>query len=402
MPGFECFGEEERKEVNEVLETGILMRYGFDALRKERWKALEFEKELAAKFQVKHVQLTSSGTAALTVALQCLGVGAGDEVLCPTFTFVASFEAILSVGAIPIFVDVDDSLCMSPKSIKSRITNKTKAVMPVHMCGAMADLNAIKKICAEFNLYLIEDACQAIGGSYQGNALGTIGDIGVLSFDFVKTITAGEGGALLINKSQNKLKADAYQDHGHDHLGKNRGLDTPLWIGYNYRISELHAAVGLAQLRKLDQILNKQRAIKNLIKEELSQIPKIEFRKVHDQKGDNAGFLSFFTPNESSARKVIKALSDAGIDYCFYWYEHQWHYIKKWPHLKQLNSLSPLPKETIKAWEKEQKRTYEASDKIISKTISLLIKQSWSIEKTKEEAAKIKKIIAKSLKNVNL
>lgn len=397
MPGFELFGKEEREEVNKVLETGVLMRYGFNPKRNNCWKALEFEKELQKKFQVNCAQLTSSGTAALTVALSCLGVGVGDEVLCPTFTFVASFEAILSVGAIPVFVDVDDSLCMDPKAIQQCITRKTKVIMPVHMCGGMADLDKIKKICEANQLFLLEDACQAIGGSYKGNALGTIGDIGVLSFDFVKTITAGEGAALLTNSIKTKIKADAFHDHGHDHLGQNRGLDHPLWIGYNYRISELHAAVGLAQLRKLDQILKHQKIIKKLLKEELKNIPGITFRKIHDEEGDNAGFLSFFAPNEASARNIVKCLSEANIDYCFYWYEHHWHYIKKWSHLKKLKTLSSLPKVTLERMAKEQKRSYEPSNRIISKTVSLLIKQSWSTKKGIQEAAKLKKLISKSM-----
>jgi 8-amino-3,8-dideoxy-alpha-D-manno-octulosonate transaminase len=197
MPGFEVFGKTEREQVNQVLETGILMRYGFDGPRAGRWKARELEEALQKELSVTHVQLTSSGTAALTVALACLGVGVGDEVLCPTFTFVASFEAILSVGAIPILVDVDETLCMNAKAAEQQITKKTKVIMPVHMCGAMADLEGLKALCEKYNLYLLEDACQAIGGSYRGKPLGTHGDVGLFSFDFVKTITCGEGGALV-------------------------------------------------------------------------------------------------------------------------------------------------------------------------------------------------------------
>src|SRR5690606_34669522 len=147
MPGFELFGEEERKEVNEVLETGILMRYGFDGLRKNQWKAKEFETAFAQKMQSDYCQLVSSGTAALTVALAAAGVGADDEVIIPTFTFVASFEAILSVGAVPVVVDIDDTLTLNPKSVEKAITSKTKCVMPVHMCGSVAQLDTLKAIC---------------------------------------------------------------------------------------------------------------------------------------------------------------------------------------------------------------------------------------------------------------
>src|SRR5689334_11293033 len=185
MPGFEFFGEEERKEVNDVLESGILMRYGFDGQRNGHWKARELEQELCGKLDVQYTQLASSGTAALTTAMAALGLGAGDEIIMPTFTFVASFESVFSVGATPVLVDVDDTLTLDPKAVEAAITPRTKAVMPVHMCGAMADLDALQAICKKHNLFLLEDACQSFGASYKGKALGSIGDAGTFSFDFV-------------------------------------------------------------------------------------------------------------------------------------------------------------------------------------------------------------------------
>jgi 8-amino-3,8-dideoxy-alpha-D-manno-octulosonate transaminase len=175
MPGFELWGDEERKEVNDVLETGILMRYGFDESRKGIWKSIELEKAITETFGCKYAQLTSSGTAALTTAMAALNVGVGDEVIMPSFTFVASFEAILSVGAIPVMVDVDETLTLNPDAVRKAVTAKTKCIMPVHMCGSMANLDALKTICTEHNLILLEDACQSIGGTYKGKHLGTIG-----------------------------------------------------------------------------------------------------------------------------------------------------------------------------------------------------------------------------------
>ena len=402
MPGFEVFGDEERKEVNDVLDTGILMRYGFDQARAGNWKALAFEEALQEKLSVAHVQLTSSGTAALTVALSCLGVGVGDEVLCPTFTFVASFEAILSVGAIPVLVDIDETLGMNPKAAEKQITKKTKVIMPVHMCGAMADLKGLKAVCKKHNLFLFEDACQAIGASYNGKALGTLGDIGVFSFDFVKTITAGEGGALVSNNQNYKTKADAFQDHGHDHLGKNRGLDKPLFLGYNYRISELHAAVGLAQLRKLDQIIERQRKNKNILKEALKEIPGLEFRKILDPKGDNAGFLSLIFPNKATTGQALDLMQEHGIEGCFYWFSHQWHYIQSWEHLFELKSLNPLPQSTYEKWKTESQRDFSVSNNIMERTLSILIKQNWSDQEVKSLAQTLKLIVTKSLENVKI
>ncbi|HNL82962.1 MAG TPA: aminotransferase class I/II-fold pyridoxal phosphate-dependent enzyme, partial [Chitinophagaceae bacterium] len=165
MPGYELWGEEEKKHVNDVLETGILMRYGFDTPRKGIWKSIELEKAITETFGCKYAQLTSSGTAALTTALAALGIGAGDEVIMPSFTFVASFEAVLSVGAVPVLVDVDKTLTLNPKAVKNAITANTKCIMPVHMCGSMADLDALQAICKEHNLFLLEDACQSIGAT---------------------------------------------------------------------------------------------------------------------------------------------------------------------------------------------------------------------------------------------
>jgi 8-amino-3,8-dideoxy-alpha-D-manno-octulosonate transaminase len=260
MPGFELWGDEERKEVNEVLETGILMRYGFDSLRKGIWKSKELEAAICKRFGAQYAQLTSSGTSALTTAFAALGIGAGDEVIMPSFTFVASFESVLSVGATPVLVDVDETLTMNPEAVKKAISSKTKAIVPVHMCGSMADLDALLAICKERNLILLEDACQSIGASYKGRAVGTIGHAGTFSFDFVKIMTCGEGGVVLTNDESVYIKCDGYTDHGHDHKGgADRGADQHPFIGYNYRISELHAAVGLAQVRKLDSFLDIQR-----------------------------------------------------------------------------------------------------------------------------------------------
>jgi len=162
MPGFELFGDLEREQVNDVLDNGVLMRYGFDGMRKGHWKAKALETELQNTFQSKHVQLVSSGTAAVSVALASAGVGAGDEVIMPTFTFVASFEAIMMLGAIPVLVDIDDTLCLNPQAVEKAITPKTKAIMVVQMCGSMGDMDALQAIANTHNILLVEDAVLAI------------------------------------------------------------------------------------------------------------------------------------------------------------------------------------------------------------------------------------------------
>ncbi|HRH61613.1 MAG TPA: DegT/DnrJ/EryC1/StrS family aminotransferase, partial [Chitinophagaceae bacterium] len=313
MPGFELWSDAERKEVNDVLETGILMRYGFDGPRKGVWKSKELEAEICSTFGCVYAQLTSSGTAALTTALTALGVGSGDEVIMPSFTFVASFEAVLSVGAVPVLVDVDETLTLNPDAVRKAITSKTKCVMPVHMCGSMACLDSLQQICKENNLLLLEDACQSIGGTYKGKHLGTIGDAGTFSFDFVKTITCGEGGVVMTNNKDVYVKCDGYTDHGHDHLGADRGADLHPFLGYNFRISELHAAVGLAQVRRLQEFLAIQRKNYALLKNILSTVPEISFRAVPDESGDSCTFISWFLPTEEITKAVVAEMKAQGI-----------------------------------------------------------------------------------------
>jgi 8-amino-3,8-dideoxy-alpha-D-manno-octulosonate transaminase len=395
MPGFEIFGDEERKEVSDVLNTGVLFRYGFDAARKGHWKAKTFETELCKKLNVKHCHLCSSGTAALSIALAACGVGAGDEVIVPPFTFIATIESVLTAGAVPVFAEIDETLCLDPKSVKERITERTKAVIPVHMCGAMAQMDAIKAVCDEKGLILLEDACQSLGASFKGKALGTFGQMGCFSFDPVKTITCGEGGGVVTNDEKLYALADAYADHGHDHKGSDRGREGHPILGYNYRISELNAAVGVAQLRKLDIIIEKQQKHKKIIKTALSECPGISFRKLPDQIGDSATFLSFFMPDEASTRQVSINLAQIGVDGCFYWYDNNWHYIRQWDHLKMPAVAAKLPMQLLKYCPDYRKLNLAQSDAIMSRTISMQIKLSWTEEEIESRIDKIVKVIQK-------
>ncbi len=393
MPGFELFGEAERKELNDVLDNGVLMRYGFDGMRNGHWKAKELESELELQLQSKHAQLVSSGTAAVTIALASVGVGAGDEVIMPTFTFVASFEAIMMLGAIPVLVDIDETLTLDVESTKQAITPKTKAIMPIHMCGSMANMDALQDLCNTRNLILIEDSSQATGATYKGKPLGSIGDLGCLSLDFVKIITAGEGGAVLTNNEKFYRNADHFSDHGHDHVGNDRGAETHPFLGYNFRISELHAAVGLAQLRRLDEFVAIQKKNYTIIREALSVIPEVTFRTVPEGGEESYSFLSFFLPDLETARNVSNAFKEHGIDACFHYYDNNWHYIRKWEHLKDLKTLYPLSQEVKEGLKYLKTKTFEQSDRYIGRNISCLIKLSWTEEDVRERASKMKKII---------
>ncbi|RMA58796.1 DegT/DnrJ/EryC1/StrS family aminotransferase [Ulvibacter antarcticus] len=393
MPGFEIFGDEERKQVNDVLESGVLMRYGFDGMRNGHWKAKEFEKAFAKRMQSQHCQLVSSGTSALTVALASAGIGAGDEVIMPTFTFVASFESIIALGAVPILVDIDDTLTLDPKAVEAAITPRTRCIMPVHMCGSMANLKALKSICDAHNLILLEDACQALGGTYEGKPLGSYGDLGCFSFDYVKTITCGEGGGIITNSEKYAINADQYQDHGHDHFGNDRGAETHPHLGYNFRISELNAAVGVAQLGKLDSILALQKRNYTIMRETLETVEGLTFRRVPEGGVENYSFLNFFLASESIAQKAHNALSEAGVDACFYWYTNNWHYVNGWEHLRNLTSMGNLPSEVKKQMQNLIETDFSKSDAWMGRTISSLVKIGWTEAQVKERAEKMKKAI---------
>lgn len=398
MPGFELWSDAERKEVNDVLETGILMRYGFDVQRKGVWKAKELEQEICKRFGSKHAHLLSSGTAALTTAMAALGIGSGDEVIMPSFTFVASFEAVLSVGAIPVLVDVDETLTLDPAAVRKAITQKTKCVMPVHMCGSMADMNALVAICKEHSLLLLEDACQSIGATYKGKSLGTIGDAGTFSFDFVKTMTCGEGGVVLTNNEEVFIKCERYTDHGHDHKGVDRGADLHPFLGYNFRISELHAAVGLAQVKRVDEFLAIQKKNYTTLKNILSQVPEISFRSVPDADGDSCTFISWFLPTEEITRNVVNELKALGIAAGnFYWYDNNWHYVKKWHHLKNATSLNRLHEDQKTALQKLTLQDFSASDAVMSRCISTAISLLWNPQQIMEKGEKIVAVVKEAL-----
>lgn len=402
MPGYELWSDKERKEVNDVLNTGILMRYGFDGMRNGIWKSKELEAAICETFGTKHAQLVSSGTAALTTAMAALGIGYGDEVITPCFTFVASFEAIISVGATPVFADVDDTLTLDPLSVKKAITAKTKAIMPVHMCGSMADLDALSALCKEHNLILLEDACQSIGGSYKGKQLGSIGDAGTFSFDFVKTMTCAEGGVIMSNREDVFTHSDGYSDHGHDHKGVDRGADLHPFVGYNFRISELHSAVGLAQIKRLPEFLALQKKNHGALKEILAQIPGISFRRIPDPSGDSCSFISWFLPTEKITRAVVAELKAQGIlAGNFYWFDNNWHYIRKWDHLKNGTTLNALHPDHKAAVMHHANKNFAASDAVMGRCISTAISLTWTEEQIIDKGNKIVAAVKKIMQEIN-
>ncbi|HRP01286.1 MAG TPA: DegT/DnrJ/EryC1/StrS family aminotransferase [Candidatus Kapabacteria bacterium] len=378
MPGFEIFGDEERNEIKDALDSGVLFRYGFDGKRNGNWKVKQFESDFAAFTNTKHSLLVSSGTAALITALSASGIGYGDEVIVPTFTFVATIEAVLNNGAIPIFVDIDETLCLDPEKIESYINPRTKAIVVVHMCGAMAQIDKIKQIAEKYNLILIEDACQATGAFYEGKSVGTFGNIACFSFDAVKTITCGEGGGIITNDSQLYQLCDQFHDHGHDHIGNDRGAEQHPIVGMNFRNNELNASIGIAQLKKINTILNIQRRNAYKIIATLQEFKQVQLRKTLSKEADTCTFVNFFLTSEDLTRKIAKELIANGIDGTFYWFDNNWHYFNNWQHIKNLNFPMNVPQTSLEYLPDYNSLVFEQSDDIMSRTISLQIKLSWT------------------------
>ncbi|MEA3278042.1 MAG: DegT/DnrJ/EryC1/StrS family aminotransferase, partial [Pseudomonadota bacterium] len=217
---------------------------------------------------------------------------------------------------------------------------------------------------------------QAVGASLGGKALGTFGRLGCFSFDPVKTITCGEGGAVVTDDEGLYELSHQYADHGHDHIGSDRGLEDHPVLGTNYRISELHAAVGLAQLRKLDTIIATQRENKRVLRETFAASPEVSFRRLPDPEGDSATFLSFMMPDEARAREMAAALKAGGVG-CFYWYDNNWHYIGRWNHLADLKTPGRSPLTLLDPVPDFRDVEVPRSDAVLSRTISMLVQLSW-------------------------
>jgi len=287
MPGFELIDHQERLAVNEVFDNGgILFSVGFEGLRNGSYKVRDFEGAFSQKLGIKHAHAVTSGTAALKVGLKALGIGRGDEVITQCFTFVATVEAILECGAIPILTEINRTLSMDPDDLTIKLTPKTKAIIPVHMLGAACQMNEIVQIAKDRQIPVLEDTAQACGGKYREKFLGTLGKVGTFSFDFGKTLTTGEGGMVVTDDEQTYLRVRAYSDHGHENNPDlPRGEDTRRFPGFNHRMMELQGAIGLVQLGKLDFILKIQRENKRKIREALRDIQFIRFREFGDEGG---------------------------------------------------------------------------------------------------------------------
>jgi len=290
-------GKEEVAAVERVVNTKQLFR-----INTEGREVLQFEEELAKKIGVKKALYMSSGTAALVSILTCLGIGPGDEVIVPAYTFISTPIAVLNAGAIPVLVEIDESLTMDAEDVKKKITDRTKAIMPVHLNGMPCNMDGIMKIAKENNLFVVEDACQADGGTYKGKRLGSLGTAGAMSFNHFKIISAGEGGAVLTDDEGLLEKVLIYHDVGSSYWSYERELSYPMFVGSQFRSCEIMAAIMREQLKKLDGILFDLRRVQKIVMDKISGAKNIKINYSHDIEGDCGVVVPLNFESEAKAR----------------------------------------------------------------------------------------------------
>ena len=301
-------GEEEIAALRQVIESQELFRYqrGGESVTEK------FEQEFSQKFGGQHTIAMNSGTSALICGLAGMGIGPGDEVIVPAYTFMATALAPLAVGAVPIIAEVDESLTIDPDDLEQKITPRTKAIIPVHMCGLPCNMEKIMEIAGKHNLLVLEDAAQACGGSYHGQLLGRIGRAGAFSFNQYKILSCGDGGALLTDDLELFQRALIQHDGGcvfRDHSF----VTVPFFAGMTFRISELQSAVLRVQLTRLDNILTSLRADKRALMDELAGSSLFRFNQIHDADGDCGTTLALRFESAEQAISCVETLAEAGI-----------------------------------------------------------------------------------------
>ena len=314
-PGVYVFGDEERAELNDVIKSGHLSRYGREDDDRFCKKVITLEKEFASYMGMNYAVATSGGTMSLICALAALGIGAGDEVIVPGYTFIASISSIIVSNAIPVLAEIDESLTMDPKRIEELITPRTRCLLPVHMLGNPCDMDAILAIAKKHNLFVLEDCCQSVGGSYKGRMTGSMGDIGAYSLNVHKTISCGDGGMVTTNSEELYERAFGYHDQGHKPCRMGVEIGNRSIVGVNMRMNELSGAVALAQLRKLPNILATLRHKKAVLKEMLKGLPYFRFRTIHDEDGECATMLTLIFDTKELAERFGAAIKAKPLAY---------------------------------------------------------------------------------------
>lgn len=297
--GTSYYGEEENREVSDVVKLRRPFRW-YGTGKEPPAKVATFEKEFARRMQTRFALGVTSGSAALQTAVAACGIGPGDEVILPAWTWHSCYEAIVLAGALPVFAEIDESFNIDPGDIESRITPQTKLIMAVHLQGNPADMDRVLEIARRHGIRVLEDCAQSVGASYKGRPVGSMGDIGIYSLQLNKTITSGEGGAVVTNDPLLFERASRYHDLGdlrdlHKHVVGGAKAD---WVvGSQFRMSEFTGGVLCAQLRKLDTIVESVQANARRVYDGIRDLPGLKLRHLPDPQGElgSAVFLGFDT-----------------------------------------------------------------------------------------------------------
>ena len=308
FPGGMLVDEREAEALAAVIARKCLFRYYGPG---EGPREVElFEQEWRELFDVPYALCMNAGSSALIAALVGLGATAGTEVIVPAYTWNATANAVLAAGALPVLAEVDDSLTLDPADVAAKITPRTRAILPVHMRGGGADMDALMAIARRHDLVVIEDACQAAGAAYRGRRLGTIGHAGAFSLQFNKIISTGEGGMLVTSDEEAYFTAIDV----HDCAGSlRRAGELPRYPGFNFRASEFTGAVGRVQLTRLDGILASMRAAHARIAARVDAIDGLTLRRSNDVAGDAGIAVIAFARSGEAARRINAAIASAGV-----------------------------------------------------------------------------------------
>ena len=344
-PGGLEIGEDEKKEVMEVLDNKYLFRYYGPSNMPSKVRA--FENAFKEKMGSPYALATSSCTGALISSLVACGVGPGDEVLVTGYTFFASCASIVAAKGIPVICEVDETLTIDPADIEKKITPATKAIVAVHMRGVPCNMDAIMEIAKKHNLMVIEDCAQAVGATYKGKYVGTFGDCGCFSFQYHKTITAGEGGMILCKDARIYDRCCSYHDTAAcwrpDRFAEQR-FEGELFCGSNFRMSELAGAVMCAQLRKLDGLNALMRDHQKRIINQIKDTKGIKVRPCNDPEGDTGICLMFYLDSAEKVGPFCDALQAEGVDAkgVFNSGIPDWHIYAHWKHVIQKKASSEV------------------------------------------------------------
>ena len=380
-------GQEEKDAVARVIDSKQLFKVNNGPLKETE----NCEREIREMFKVKRAVLMTSGTASLTSALIGMGVGPGDEVIIPAYTYIATALAVVSTGAMPVVAEIDETLMLDPDDIENKITQRTKVILPVHMMGYPCDMERIMAVAKKHNLFVLEDACQGNGGFFKGKRLGSIGDAGAFSFNYFKIISAGEGGALLTNNQEIFEKALIYHDSGAiAYFGDQmNGFSTEPVCGTEYRIGEITSAIMHEQFKKLDGIVKDLRKNKALLMKKIGD--GVEYIPSNNYDGDSGIALTIKFDSKEKCKEFAEKTGAMIPGYCGRHVYNDWK-----PVLEKKGAFHPL----MNPFNFEVNKNVEYSENMCEKSLTILKKCAhisidcdWTVEEVKELAEKIKKAL---------